>query len=294
MINGCIMTIVRKLFHKNIVIGGLILIGGLWGIRSALSPLSIDVLCDQKIAPATRTEIRALLAQRSVWSLGARGVLKELEAMYKMVSSVSIRTTSSRHAILRVKAKNPLLIIASVQPNHQEYVLCVPPAMLPAGYRKKVSAEQSTTSSPVTKTPEITLIEKRYFSEEALAGLPIFLVDGSDFNGAIHHAELLECARDIDNAVFDEYRVTWKAKSEIILHNMRAPCVIIADIASIQDKERLSAVKRIYEAEQITYKDGIKADIRLRESIVCSQLDKPYHVQSPRGIDVAVGREKVT
>lgn len=259
------MTIVRKLFHKNIVLGGLILIGGLWGIRSALTPVSIDVLCDQRIAPATRAEIRALLAQRSVWTLGARGVLKELEAVYSVVHSVLLRSTSSRHAQVSIKAKQPRLIIASVQPNNLEYVLC----------------------------GELVLIEKRYFSDAALAGLPIFLVEGAHFNDEIKHLELLACARDIDSAVFDEYRVTWKAKSEIILQSMKELCVIIADVVSIRDKERLSAVKRIYAAEKNTYNNGIKADIRLRESIVCSQLDKPYHIQIPEGIDVGAGREKV-
>lgn len=253
------MTLVRKLFHKHLIIGLIIAFGGLWSIHSALTPLYLDIHCDQKIDPETRSVIRTLLSQHAGKRIGAQKILQELNLLFPFVHSVTIQTNSARKTLIAVHAHVPQVIIASLQTNNPEYALC-------KGARKAKGDD---------KSPDVLLIEKKYFSEAALHGLPVFLIDGAQYAEAVQHAELITCVTDLDPVVFDEYKVTWRAKSEIIMQSKALPCIIIADVASIHDKERLSAVRRIYEAEKEMYKNGIKADIRLRESIVCSQLDQP-------------------
>lgn len=253
------MTLVRTFFHKHLIIGLIIAFGGLWSIHSALTPLYLDIQCDQKIDPETRNAIRTLLGQHAGKRIGAQKILQELTPLFSVVRSVTIQTNSARKAIVAVQAHVPQVIIASLQSNNPEYALC-------KGLGKAKKDE---------KASDVTLIEKKYFSEAALHGLPVFLIDGAQYAEAVQHAELISCVTDLDPLLFDEYKVTWRAKSEIIMQSKALPCIIVADVASIHDKERLSAVKRIYEAEKEMYKNGIKADIRLRESIVCSQLDQP-------------------
>jgi hypothetical protein len=237
--------------------GCIIALCGLWAIHSALAPQQVEVFCDQKIAPETRTLLRTLLVQRPVKSLGASGILKELQQLFPVVRGVTIQTNAARKALVTITSHHPQVLIASVQAQQLEYALC-----------KDVSQGKK-----VAQDWPIILIEKKYFSDAALHELPRFIVDTVPFADALHNAELLSCVRDMDSALFDEFIITWKATSEIVLRSKTMPMLIIADVVAIHDKERLSAAKRIYNAEKDSYKNGIKADIRLRESIVCSQWE---------------------
>lgn len=251
------MTLVRRLFHKHLVMGLIMAVCGLWAVHSALAPLQVDVYCDQKIASETRTLIRTLLAQRPIKSLGASGVLKELQPLFPVVKGVVIQTNAARKALVTVTAHTPQVLLASTQAQQQEYALC-----------KEVSqGKKAAQDGP------IILIEKKYFSDAALHELPRLIVDTVPFADALQNGELLSCVRDMDSALFDEFTITWKGTSEILLRSKVMPMLIVADVVAIHDKERLSAVRRIYSAEKDSYTQGIKADIRLRESIVCSQWD---------------------
>ena len=82
---------------------------------------------------------------------------------------------------------------------------------------------------------------------------------------------LLHCALELEE-FFDDYTITWKSKVDVRAQSKIIHCLIIADALTIHEKERFGFVDRIFASDADRYKNGIKADIRLRDEIICSSF----------------------
>jgi len=210
----------------------------------ALAPHEVRVVCDQKIAEGYRESIKHCAQESFLQAAGVYAVLDRVQKKCPAVAALDVRYHSSLVANVAVKAYVPRVCIASSTGVHKEYVVCI-------------SGE---------------LIEKKYFSDAALSGLPIFYIAGADYEEKKADPECITCAHELDSALFDDYSVTWHSKSEIILRSTMPRMVLIADVSTIHDEEKRVYARRILKAHNDRYKQGIKVDMRLRDSLVCSPL----------------------
>ena len=210
----------------------------------ALAPHEIHVFFDQKIAEGYKASVKSCAEQSFLKSIGIRSVLERIQKKCPAVAALEARYQSSLIALVMVKSYVPRVCIASSSGVHKEYVV-------------------STTGE---------VIEKKYFSEAALSGLPVFYIAGTDYDEKRIDSECITCARELDSTLFEDYSVTWYSKSEIIVRSVTPRMVLIADVSTIHDEEKRVYARRILQAHNDRYKNGIKVDMRLRDSLVCSPL----------------------
>ena len=144
----------------------------------------------------------------------------------------------------------PLVCISSSLPGTKEYILC----------------KSRTDSASALQ------IDKALWSPEALGGLPLIIIEGPEFDQTRLLPEFVECAFEMKSTIFDQYSVTWRSKTEVVLQSLTESIILMADSATVHDEERLNYVQSIYKADKESYKDGMKADIRLRDSVICAPL----------------------
>ncbi len=209
-----------------------------------LTPWKVYVYCDQRLHPELQKAIVQLVERMAVRSVGADALCADLQKEYPLVSLVSIAYKGSLSAIVSVKTHMPWVCVAAAVPGQKEYVLCK------AGL----------------------IIEKKYFNELALQGVPAVTIEAKDFMQAITDPDLLSCILELKRAIFDDYSITWKSKVEIILRSKALNIEVIADTITVHESERFDYVDRIFNSDSDRYKNGMKADIRLKDEIICSSF----------------------
>ncbi len=245
------MNLVRTLIHKKTLIAGLVLVAGLGAVRYTLTPEHIEVFTDQRFAPEVRSALKKSVAECAVRSLGAQGIFDLLTREYPFIQDISIEYRSPLRAWITVTSLIPQVCIVSSIPANKEYVLCV---------SKK-------------HTPRvIQQVEKRLLSPEATSLLPTVIIESPLFEQTRALAEFIDCVCAMKSSLFDVYTVTWRSKSDIILQSKTQPILIMADVNTVHDDERLAYVQSIFNVDNESYKDGMRADIRLRDSVVCAPL----------------------
>lgn len=243
------MNIVRIIFNKKLIVPLIVVGGAVGAVHYSLSPSQALIICDQGISPDVREAVEKYIKKPPLRLPSAQAILKDLQAIWPVVKSVSIAYKSSSQAQVTVNAHKPHLRICSSESGNKEYVLC-------------------KTDQP----EQVCVIEKKYFSTCITEGMPTVYIEGADFEERRQQPECIDCLKDLKSDVVDEFTITWRSKSEISMQSRRLPMTLIADAVTIHEIERLNAVRRIYENEHERYADGIKADVRLHDSVICSPL----------------------
>ncbi len=238
------MNIVRVMFRKSVLAGIFCTALAVCVVGYALAPHEVHVFFDQKIAEGYRESLKLSAQKNFLQAATVHTVLEKVQKKCPAVAALDIRYHSSLVADVTMKAYVPRVCIASSTGGHKEYVV-------------------DTTGK---------LIEKKYFNEAALAGLPVFYVAGAEYEERKADPECVACARELDSALFDDYTVTWYSKSEIIVRSSTPRMMLIADVSTIHEEEKRMYARRILQAHNDRYKHGIKVDMRLRDSLVCSPL----------------------
>lgn len=204
----------------------------------------VYVQCDYAIEPELQSALKKIIENTPVRSMGADALCAKLQTEYPFVSGLAISYRGSLTANVLVQAFTPWVSLASVAPGQKEYVVCK------GG----------------------VVIEKKYFNEHVLQGLPAIVLQLSDYMHATTDPEVLQCALELRRDLFSDYTIIWKSKVEVIAQSKDKTILIIADAFTIHEKERFGFVHRIFAADKERYKNGMKADIRLRDEIICSPL----------------------
>ena len=243
------MNIVRVVFNKNFLATALLFVSSLGAVRYALSPTQFMVVCDQRLASDVQAAIKKFVTQAPLNLQSADSLCKELQKLYPAVRAVSVAYKSSLRAHVQVQAYVPSISISSSLPGNKEYILCKD-----------------------DKPERAIVIEKKYFNEQVTSSMPTVVIEGADYEEKRLQPECIECMRDLKSDLLEEYLVIWRSKSEIIVQYREVPITLIADIATIHESEKRNAVKRIFTSDAERYKDGMQADIRLRDSVICAPL----------------------
>lgn len=238
------MNITRILFNTKLI--ALIFLIAIFavGIRSALAPMHIIVHCDHKFPLHLQLAITKQIEQSSLRTLGAKKIKMALEQEYQSVKSVTIAYKGSLDAIIEVGAYTPWIRYISAMPGQAEYIYC----------------------------KEGIILEKKYFNEMVTEGMASIIIEGADYAQKVKNPDLMRCSHDIKHALFGDYAVLWRSKVEILLRSHDSRSILIADAVSIHEDERFEYVNRILKSEPERYEKGIKADIRLRDALICSPL----------------------
>ena len=226
---------------------GLFLAAAFGGIaRLALTPTQAVVFCDQKLPLATQEHIKQHIEKVSLRSVGAEGLLKELQAVYPSVKSLAIQYKGSLVAQVSVKAYQPRVRLTSDKPGQKEYIVCLGGLVL----------------------------ERSSFNEIITQNTATVIVAGESYEQRVRDSELIECVLALKGFHFEEYAITWRSKVDILLQSRTAHSILIADKETVHDKERFAYVDRILHADAARYVYGIKADIRLKDEIICAPLQE--------------------
>ena len=240
------MNLVRLVWNKKTFIASFLMGATIVGARYALIPGRIEVYTDQKLSQEVQTVLKNRLAKSSLRLLGAKGVYEELQDYAPIFSEVSISYTSSLTARVMVKAYMPRVRFVSTLPGHKDYVVC----------------------------DNGQVVEKSYFREEVTQGMPTLNIAGSDFEDKRLDRDIIECVLQLKSDLFEHYVITWRSKSEIILQSSLSNSILIGDNVTVHDRERIRYAEKIYEMDKDLYKRGMKADLRLGDSIVCAPREK--------------------
>ncbi len=235
------MNIVRWLGRKRVLSTLVLAALSAVGILFALTPQRVVVQPDRRWDPAIQKSIIRAIEDKPLRTLGARGLRAQLQDEYPCLQDVTIRYSGSLQAQVIPQGWKLRVTLCSTLPGNKVYVVC--------------------NKGPV--------LEKRYFLVKALQGLPTIEVKGTDFEQMRKIPELIEVARTLSSDLLDAYSITWYSKSKIKLRDKEHPIVIIADHASVTDSERYDYVQKIFSTER-KYRRGMKADIRLKDSLVCA------------------------
>lgn len=238
------MNILRIALNTRAVIIFCFLAASAGSVRYALTPWQVIVFCDQKLPLDIQRLIKLEAEQSSLRSIGAQGLCAALQKQFPSVHSVAISYKGSLAAQVTVKAHIPRVCFVSTRAGQKEYVLCK------GGL----------------------VIERKFFNEAVTDGMPTVRIDGSDYEQKRMDPDLIACALELKGPLFDEFTITWRTKVEILLQSKLCNSILIADNVTVHDKERLEYVDRIFQSDPERYKVGIKADIRLREEVICSPL----------------------
>ena len=214
------------------------------GMRYALTPNRVVVFCDQKLPAEIQEQVIQYLQAAPVRSLGAQQLCKELQEKYPSIQALSLTYKGSLVAYGTVQARVPWVYFISTLPGNTEYVMC----------------------------KDGQVLEKKYFNESVTTGMASMIIEGNDYQSNISDEALIKCARELERSLFDEYTITWRSKVEILLQSRHSNSILVADRMTIHDNERLEHVKRIISSDTERYKDGIRADLRLKDEIVCAPL----------------------
>lgn len=230
----------RALFTTKVlsICFGMIALAGM--IRFALTPSSVRIFCDQRLPLDAQNAIEQIVKQSPIRMRGVSGLCMELQQEYPSVHSVAISYKGSARAHVFVQAEKPWTLIT-------------------------VEMKSSTSQFVVCDSGKV--IEKKYFNEVLLDGLPLITVVNKELD-----ANITRCARTIRRTLFNDFSLTWVSAIELRVMCKHAPLVILADDITVHEQERFADVMRIFEAEKDTYAHGMKADIRLKDQIICSPL----------------------
>lgn len=238
------MNIVRYLGNKKVLstLGGTLLF--LVAMQRAFTPHSVSVTCDPRWASEYQQVLKKHVKDISLRTTGAAGIKRSLEDDYPFLKEVTIAYSGALRAQVKLTGWLPKVRISSSRSGKKDYILCQDGPML----------------------------EKQYFTAAALEGVPTLILEGSDFEAMCRAPELIETALRLTNTHFDGYTIIWKSKTQILLFDKEKNIMIIADMHSIHELERFDYVARIY-AQEEKYKQGMKADIRLKDSLVCAPIN---------------------
>jgi hypothetical protein len=213
------------------------------GMQRAFTPQSLTIHCDPRWPLSLQKSLVKDIESVSIRTTGAQALCALLQQDYPLVKDVAISYKSPYNAQVKLVGWLPHLLVRSSRPQVPDYVLCV----------------------------EGRVFEKSCFSQESVEGLPTLLIEGQDFSTIRSSTEFLDTALKLPIDYFEQYTIVWRSKTEILLYNKEKKIMIIADIHSIHEPMRFSYVERIY-AQEENYHTGMKADIRLKDSIVCAPL----------------------
>lgn len=235
------MNIARVLGRKHVLTSLACLALSAIGIQFALTPKRIVVHPDARWSTTIKKALKQTIEKKPVRTFGATQLRDSLIQEYPSLKDVEIRYSGSLEAVVRLTGWNPLILLCSSLPGNKVYVVC----------------------------EKGLVLEKNTFTTESLSGLPTIMVEGTDFEEKRTAEELIDMAVQLSPTLFDIYDVIWESKTTIRIKDKVRPILITADFASIHDAERFAYVQRIYDSEK-QYTKGMKADIRLKDSLVCS------------------------
>ena len=238
------MNIIRLLWNKKMFALGMVMAGLCSGARFALIPKRVHVWCDYKIALDVQKDLKTYLEKVPLRLLGARGVCEELRQVFPVVASLSISYQASLTAQVNIEAVKPRILFISSLPGKMDYVVCA----------------------------NGIVIEKRYFREEVLVGIPTVLLAGADYEHKRSDKVIIDCVLLLKRDVYEQYAITWRSKDEVILQSRLSNSILIADSVTIHEIERLKYAERIAEVDKEYFKKGMRADLRLGDAIVCAPL----------------------
>ncbi len=224
------------------------------GLRCLLTPVHISVLCDQKIPFEMQKELKMRIERTALRSVGITHLCAELQKTYPCIQALSIVYKGSLDAVVHVKAYVPWVCLVSALPGNREFMVC------------------KNTDAQTVSALKVPVIEKKYINEQALQGMPTLVIESKEYMQSIANSDLIKCACDLRRNIFDEYTIRWRSKVEIILQCKRWNIIIIADAQTVHDAEKFVYVDRIFNADLDRYKNGMKADIRLKDEIICCPL----------------------
>ena len=243
------MNMVRWLGRKRVLSSLVIAALSVVGILFALTPQRIAVHPDKRWESDIQNALTAAIQDKPLRTLGAMRLRDSLTEDYPCLKDITISYSSSLEAHVKLHSWKPRVTLCSSEPGNKVYVVC----------------------------EKGRVLEKRYFKVRALQGLPAIEIKGTEFEELRQAPELVEMALTLRSDILDMYRITWYSKSKIKLKDKELPITIIADHASVNDAERYECLHRIFNKplEQCTrverqYKKGMKADIRLKDSLVCA------------------------
>lgn len=237
------MNIVRFLGNKKVlsILGGIGLL--IVGMQRAFTPQSLTISCDPRWAQEYQRAVKKELADSSIRIIGAHRLRNSLQETYPCIKEVTITYDSLYRAHVTLTGWRPQVCVQSSELGNKNYILCAKGQVL----------------------------EKQYFSYEALQGVPTITVEGPDFEKEHQAPEFIDTMLRLTNKHFDTYTIIWRSKTEILLFDKEKKITIFADIYSIHEQDRFAYIERIY-AQEESYKNGMKADIRLKDSIVCAPI----------------------
>ncbi len=235
------MNIIRWLGRKRVLTSLLLMALSAVGIQFALTPQRIVVHPDIRWSPTIKKALKKAIASKALRTIGASGLRALLSEEYPCLKDIAIRYTSSLEATVKLSGWNPRVVICSSLPGNKVYVVC----------EKGI------------------VLEKNFFTVEALQGLPTLVIEGTDFEEKRQSPEFVSVALKVSGDLLDQYDITWYSKTTITLKDKHNPILITADSASVHDEERYAYVQRIFATER-QYSKGMKSDIRLKDSLVCA------------------------
>lgn len=238
-----VMNIVRVLGSKKFLstLFGIALC--IVGIQFSLTPRHIVVCCDKRWTSNYHKELTKYIERLPIRTIGAWHLRSDLQKDYPCIKDCTITYTSRLEAQVTLTGWRPLVMVRSLQLGNKTYVICE------KGH----------------------VLEATNFTAEALQGMPTLTLAGGDFEVARRTPELIDMALKLPPDLFQTFTITWHSKTHITLVNIEKNIVVTSDIASIHDHDRYAYIDRIYTQEK-NYKKGMKADIRLKDSIVCAPL----------------------
>ena len=237
------MDISRFVFNTKAIVIFCIFASGAIVVRSALVPAAIVTLFDQKIPVDMQEKLkRFIVEQAGLRPLRADQFYRAVHEQCPSVRAVSVHSKGSQTAIVSISALKPRVCLVSEEPGKKEWILC----------------------------HEGMLVEKRFFSDIVSDGIDTMRIQGLNYDEKIADPELMQCVLAMRRVLFNEFTITWRSKVEIILQSKLSNSTIIADTSTILDGEKFEYVDRIFQSDPERYKMGIKADIRLKDEIICS------------------------
>ncbi len=242
------MNIVRWIGRKHVLTVITLIALSAVGIQLALTPKRIRVRPDIRWSTPIQETLKKIIKAQALRTIGARGLRESLVTDFPCLQDVAIRYNSSLIATVSLSSWQPRIVLCSSLPGNKVYVVC----------EKGI------------------VLDKNYFSVEAVQGLPNIVIEGADFEDKRKAPELIEMALTIDPEVVEQHDITWHNKTNISLRNTEHPIVITADHVSIHYQKRYSDIMNIFETELEEksslrkYRRGMKVDMRLKDSLICS------------------------
>jgi hypothetical protein len=246
------MNILKIIGNKKVVLALFSCTATIAGIRYTFIPQRVRVLIDQRIAADPQNALKRLTEKTFAGSLNVHSLRALCAKEYPCVDEVVCSYKSSREAYVYIKSSVPQVKVTSLRPGFKEYVICA----------------------------DGKILETHFFSEHALSGLATVQLDGAEFYEKIKRPEFVDCVLHIKPEIFHNYAITWRSKSDIVLQARHDPIILVADAVTIHDESRFKYVHLIFKQENDRYKEGMKADIRIKEALICSVCPGKFNEKS--------------